>query len=82
MSELGGGVPWGEEGGRRWGEGGSFLRFTQTIPILVKDTFHLQSTFRTDTLLMQTAAASISIMFYWGAQWSENLQAFSDFLTM
>ena len=43
---------------------GVFLRFTETIPILIKNSFHLQSTFRTDTLLMWTAAVSGSITFY------------------
>ena len=64
------GVNWGVGGGgcleekREGVESGSFLRFTETIPILITNSFHLQSTFRTDTPLMQTAAASVSIMFY------------------
>ena len=63
MRELGGG------GGalRRIGREervGVFLRFTETIPIFIKNSFHLQSNFRMDTLLMQTAAVSVSIMFY------------------
>ena len=39
------------------------MRFTETILILIKDTFHLQSTFRMDTPLMWIAAASVSITF-------------------
>ena len=61
MSELGEGCLRREEGGRR---GWEFLRFTETIPIITKNGFHLQTTFGTDTPLMQTAAASVSIMFY------------------
>ena len=58
------GVNWGEgclEEKREGGEGGSFFRFTETIPVLIKNTFHLQSTFRTDTPGMRTATAVVSL---------------------
>ena len=46
MSELGEGCI---EEKREGGECGSFFRLTETIPVLIKNSFHLQSTFRTDT---------------------------------
>ena len=46
---------------REGGEGGSFFRFTETIPGVIKNTFHLQSTFRTDTL---NGDCSVSTTFY------------------
>ena len=46
MSELGGGGGTYLEETREGGEGGSFLRFTETIPIFIKNSFHLQSNFQ------------------------------------